>query len=92
MLEPEQQNFTSALIGSIGNDNYGRLYKELVEKEKIVPLFEEMDHDNTGICCVYCYDRDRGHITDLGASISINESFVKKHFVNYQSFNKITNS
>lgn len=81
MLDKEEQNFTTALIGSVGIDTYGKLYKELVIKEKILPLFEEMDHDNTGICCVYCHEKDRGHITDLGASISISESFVNNNFV-----------
>lgn len=77
----EENEYSCALVGSIGQDNYGRLYKELVEKEKIVPFFEEFTEDNTGICCVYCHDRDRGHITDLGASILISENYVKNNFV-----------
>jgi len=83
MLENNEENYyTSALLGSVGNDNYGKLYKELVHKEKIVPLFEEIANENTGICCVYCYDKDRGHITDLGASILISESYMSNNIVN----------
>ena len=81
MLELENKDFSSALLGSVGDDNYGKLYTDLVLKEKIVPLFEEIDHDNTGICCVYCHDKDRGHITDLGASILISEKYVKSNMV-----------
>jgi len=33
---------------------------------------------NTGICCVFCYNRDRGHVTDLGASTLISEEFVQR--------------
>jgi sugar/nucleoside kinase (ribokinase family) len=81
MLESENKDFSSALIGSIGDDSYGKLYKDLVLKEKILPLFEVISHDNTGICCVYCFEKDRGHITDLGASILISEDYVLKNFV-----------
>jgi len=81
MLESDDKDFSTALIGSIGDDNYGKLYKDLVIKEKILPLFEEIAHDNTGICCVYCHDRDRGHITDLGASILISEKYFSTNIV-----------
>jgi adenosine kinase len=75
MLKDEGQ--TVAVCGSIGNDYYGKLYKELLEKEKILPLFEEVENMNTGVCCVFCCQRDRGHLTDLGASILISKDFVE---------------
>ncbi len=89
MIESKDKSNSCALIGTIGDDNYGRLYKDLVKKEDIVPLFEEIKNDNTGICCVYCFDRDRGHITDLGASILISENYVNSHLVKYIFMNRM---
>jgi sugar/nucleoside kinase (ribokinase family) len=74
----KEENVTVAVCGSIGNDHYGRLYKELLEKEKVAHLFEEIENNNTGVCCVFCCQRDRGHLTDLGASILISKKFVEK--------------
>lgn len=93
MLDENEENKNScALIGSVGNDHYGRLYEELVKKENIVPFFEKFDSDNTGICCVYCYDRDRGHITDLGVSILISENFVSSLMVCIQAYKNTGNN
>lgn len=78
MLENRDENQLTGLLGSIGDDFYGDLYAELLQKEKIEPIFEKYDHVNTGICCVFCHDRDRGHITDLGASTLISAEFVQR--------------
>lgn len=67
------------MIGSVGNDFYGELYSELLDKEGILPIFEKYEGTNTGICCVICNDRDRGHITDLGASTMISYDFAMSY-------------
>jgi sugar/nucleoside kinase (ribokinase family) len=68
----------TGLLGSVGNDFYGDLYADLLQKENIVPLFEKYDDIITGLCCVFCHNRDRGHITDLGASTLISIEFVQR--------------
>jgi sugar/nucleoside kinase (ribokinase family) len=74
----KDENGKSALIGAVGDDKYGRLYSDLLKKENIVPIFETFKEVNTGICAVYCNNRDRGHITDLGASVMISDKMFEE--------------
>jgi sugar/nucleoside kinase (ribokinase family) len=78
MLENPKENELTGVLGSVGDDFYGDLYAKLLQKENIVPLFEKFDEVNTGLCCVFCHNRDRGHITDLGASTLISLEFVQR--------------
>jgi sugar/nucleoside kinase (ribokinase family) len=66
-----------ALIGSVGDDAWGKLYEELLQGAGIVPIFEKFSTDNTGMCSVFCNKKDRAHITDLGASTQVNLEFVE---------------
>ena len=66
------------LLGSVGKDKYGKKYEDLLKSENIQPIFEQVDDLNTGICCVYVYNKDRGHITDLGASTHISNNYYKE--------------
>jgi len=66
------------VLGSVGNDSYGQLYETLLEGENIVPVFEKFDATNTGVCAVYCHNKDRGHVTDLGASALVSNEYVTK--------------
>lgn len=68
---------TVGLLGSVGDDFYGDLYAGLLEKENIFPIFERRE-TNTGVCAVFCNKRDRGHITDLGASTLISNDYVQR--------------
>jgi adenosine kinase len=43
-----------------------------------MPLFEKFDDVNTGLCLVFCHNRDRGHVTDLGASTLISQEYVNR--------------
>ena len=68
-------------LGSVGEmGNYGDTYQDLLMKENIVPVFETIENETTGLCLVMCCDRDRAHITDLGASISISEEWVNRNW------------
>jgi sugar/nucleoside kinase (ribokinase family) len=78
MLQTKEEEDITGLLGSIGEDIYGELYKNILTKEGVVPIFEKYDKINTGICLVFCHNRDRGHITDLGASILISSDFVNR--------------
>jgi len=78
MLEKTSTSDKVGVLGSVGDDFYGNLYTELLNKENIISLFEKYDNINTGVCCVFCHNRDRGHITDLGASILISEEYVNR--------------
>jgi adenosine kinase len=66
------------LLGSVGNDVYGQLYEKLLDDENITSVFERFDETNTGVCAVYCHNKDRGHVTDLGASTLVSNEFVNK--------------
>lgn len=78
MLRNKGEDDKTGLLGSVGDDFYGDLYGNLLSKEGIVPIFEKFDKINTGVCCVFCHNRDRGHITDLGASTEISIDFVQR--------------
>lgn len=75
MLQDGEANQVS-LLGSVGDDSYGHLYRKLLANENINALFETISQNNTGICGVFCHNKDRGHITDLGASTLISPEFV----------------
>ena len=77
MLEGDSKDQVG-LLGSVGNDKYGKKYEDLLKSENIQPIFEQIEDLNTGICCVYVYNKDRGHITDLGASIHISNNYYKE--------------
>ena len=57
---------------------YGQVYQNLLLSENIIPIFETIENQTTGLCVVICHNRDRAHITDLGASISISDEFVDR--------------
>lgn len=78
MLEHKTEDDVTGLLGSVGNDMYGELYQQLLMKEDISPFFETFEKIITGLCLVFCKDRDRGHLTDLGASILISKEFVQR--------------
>jgi sugar/nucleoside kinase (ribokinase family) len=78
MLKEKTEDDRTGLLGSVGDDFYGDLYADLLMKENITPIFEKFDKPNTGVCCVFCHNRDRGHITDLGASTLISKEFVQR--------------
>ena len=78
MLQNKNKEDKTGLLGSVGEDFYGELYASLLKKEDIVPIFEKFEEINTGVCCVFCHNRDRGHITDLGASTLISKEFLQR--------------
>jgi len=78
LLQNKDKSDITGVLGSVGADFYGDLYASLLERENVVPIFEKFENINTGICCVFCHNRDRGHITDLGASVLVSHDFVKR--------------
>ena len=78
MLDKDETDVVG-FLGSIGeSDFYGAKYQELLVTENIVPYFEMIEKETTGVCIVICCNRDRAHITDLGASVSITKTFVER--------------
>lgn len=71
---------TVGFLGSVGRDQEGLNYQQLLIKEGITPIFEMIPNNDTGQCLVLCNNRDRLYITDLGASIKISESFVNNNW------------
>lgn len=74
MLKGENNSLVG-LFGSVGADRYGEKFEELLKYENIQPIFEKIEGQQTGMCLVYVYNKDRGHITDLAASTSITKQF-----------------
>lgn len=76
MLQSKEKSGKVGCLGSIGDDEYGRIYSKLLKQEKIEYLFQTVENDTTGVCATICEGRDRCHRTDLGASIKISEKYV----------------
>lgn len=65
-------------IGAVGNDDMAIKFKNLVERENISCFFEEIDNEETACCATICKDRERCHLTDLGASTKISEHYFNE--------------
>jgi len=77
------------VLGSVGNDNYGDLYEKLLKEESIHSIFEKYTDVNTGVCAVYCHNKDRGHVTDLGASTLVSQDFVQETWDSFKQVDLI---
>merc|ERR1711957_73 len=76
MINPSDKRGSVGVVGSVGDDCYGQTYYDLLDQENIKAIFEKYPENNTAICGVFCHGKDRGHVTDLGASTKITEDFV----------------
>jgi adenosine kinase len=79
MLPSDERN-SVACLGSVGEDEDGVRYRNLLNEESIIPLFETFKGKETGKCAVVCLNRERTHITDLGASTLISDEFVEENW------------
>jgi adenosine kinase len=84
MIEPTEKRGSTGVLGSVGDDLYGRIYTELLEQESIEAVFQEFEDKTTGICGVFCHEKDRGHVTDLGASTLVSDEFVESNWEKIQ--------
>ena len=83
MLEKDETDLVG-FVGSIGKDEWGSTYENQCDEEGIATFFEEIEGMNTGVCLVVCNQRDRAHITDLGASTKISEEFINRNINKFQ--------
>ena len=80
MLDKDEKDIVG-FLGSVGDDEYyGNVYQDLLLSENIIPIFESIKDKTTGLCIVICCNRDRAHITDLGASIDLSKEFVERNW------------
>ena len=85
MLDKDKTDIIG-FLGSVGNqDIYGQVYQNLLLRENIIPIFETIENQTTGLCVVICYNRDRAHITDLGASNLISDEFVERNWTKFKN-------
>lgn len=84
MITPSDKRGSIGVIGSVGDDNYGQTYYDLLYQENIQPIFEKYSDNNTAVCGVFCHGKDRGHVTDLGASTKISDEFVEANWEKFK--------
>jgi adenosine kinase len=85
MLEDKDETDVVGFLGSVGDDYRAYQYTSLLESEGIVSYFETIRDEPTGTCLVICNNKERAHITELGASTKISSAYVDrvlKHFIN----------
>jgi adenosine kinase len=85
MYDKDDNTETVGFLGSVGEDAFGETYQTMLEMEGIIPFFETIPGDTTGICLVISHKRDRAHITELGASTKISNEYFKRveqYFIN----------
>ena len=83
----KDENDLVGFLGSVGKDKWGSKFEDTCEEEGIMTFFEKIEGNNTGICLVICNQKDRAHITDLGASTSISREFIDR---NMKKFKDVT--
>jgi sugar/nucleoside kinase (ribokinase family) len=81
MYDKDDETETVGFLGSVGEDAFGETYQTMLEMEGIIPFFETIPGDTTGICLVISHKRDRAHITELGASTKISNEYFKRSFI-----------
>jgi adenosine kinase len=84
LRQNEKESEIVGFLGSVGKDNYSDIYQNLLIGESIIPIFEQIDDNNTGMCLVVCNNRERTHITDLGASTLISKEFLNRVWNNFK--------
>ena len=80
----ENESEIMGFLGSVGEDQYNDIYQNLLEVENIITFFENIPDGKTGMCLVVCNNRERAHITDLGASTSISKEFINRVWNNFK--------
>lgn len=79
-MEPLDKRGSTGVLGSVGDDLYGRMYSQLLEQESIDAIFEKFENKTTAFCGVFCFEKERGHVTDLGASTLISDEFIDSNW------------
>ena len=85
MLDNKDASDVVGFLGSVGEDDTAIQYMSLLDSEGIVSYFETISGEPTGTCLVVCCNKDRAHITELGASTKISNDYVERvlqHFIN----------
>jgi len=84
MLDKDESDIVG-FLGSVGDDEYYEdVYQDLLLTENIIPIFENIKDEMTGLCLVICNGKERAHITDLGASSSISMGFFERNFNKFE--------
>lgn len=80
MIDSSEKRGITGVLGSVGDDLYGQMFSQLLQQENIEAVFEKFENKTTAFCGVFCYEKERGHITDLGASTLISDEFVQANW------------
>ncbi|MDC2866930.1 ribokinase [Bacillus sp. BP-3] len=68
-----------AMVGAIGNDNYGKLVRKNLENEHIFNEYvEAVTHETTGVAHIVLAEEDNSIIVVQGANRSVNEQLVNR--------------
>lgn len=68
-----------AMVGAIGNDNYGKFVRKNLENEHIFNEYvEAITHETTGIAHIVLAEEDNSIIVVQGANRSVNEQLVNR--------------
>lgn len=68
-----------AMVGAIGNDNYGNFVRKNLENEHIFNEYvEAVTHETTGIAHIVLAEEDNSIIVVQGANRSVNEQLVNR--------------
>ena len=77
----------TSFIGKIGKDDYGRIFKEDLEKSNIKPVLLSSDTLSGRAVALISPDRERTFATHLGAAIELNaDDLHKDHFSGHDIF------
>jgi len=77
----------TSFVGKIGNDDYGRIFKEDLEKSNIKPVLLKSDTHSGRAVALISPDRERTFATHLGAAIELDaDELHMDHFSGHDIF------
>ena len=77
----------TSFVGKIGNDDYGRIFKEDLEKSNIKPVLLTSDTHSGRAVALISPDRERTFATHLGAAIELEaDELHTDHFAGHDIF------
>lgn len=66
-------------VGKVGNDPWGKYFKETLQSEKVIDFTFVDSKYKTGLCISFVYNNDRSMVADRGANDNLTIEEIQQH-------------